>query len=346
MANELETENSAAYFEVKICGINIKQEEPLGLSSILVEDHVDMIGLAEITIVGTDEFDWSNVSMGGDVEVILGGDDATLFTGFVTALRHQFVRGEQRLTVQAMDPLIKLASSRVVKVYEEMSDSDIASKIISDGGCSSGTVDSTSGQSPHVFQRNESNLVFLRRLAARNGYIVQSTSDGKVDFKSAQFSGTALEIPQGSILSFDYSFGVRNIPEKLTVYGWDPATKERVEGSASSGDIQTIGGGSNALSDLGDIWKGDSYISDVLVTSQDGASSIASGELNRLSRQFLRGKATVLGNASLRAGMNIKFTEQAPGFGPEAFVISTRHRVMGSGGFVTELMFCSNTYPQ
>jgi phage protein D len=346
MGNELETENSAAFFEVKICGKTIKQEEPMGLSSILVEDHVDMIGVAEITIVGTDEFDWTAVSMGGDVEVILGGDESTLFKGSVTAIRHQFVGGEQRLTVQAMDPLIKLASSRVVKVYEEMSDSDIASKIISDGGCSKGTVDKTTGKADYVFQRNESNLGFLRRLAARNGYIVQATNKGKVDFKSAQFSGTAVEIPQGSLVSFDYSYGVRNIPKKLTVYGWDPATKKRVEGSASSGDIKKIGAGSNALSDLGDIWQGDSYISDLWVTSQDGASSIAAGELNRLSRQFLRGKATVLGNASLRAGINIKFTEQGPGFGPEAFVISTRHRLTGSGGCLTELIFCSNTYPK
>ena len=342
--SKLETENQAPPFEVTLAGTTFKQDDPKGLQSIMVEDHVDMIGVAEIAISGNEEFEWSSLEMGADVKVVLGGSEASIFEGYITGLRHSFSRAGDVITVLAMDPLMKLAASRVVKVYEEMTDSDIAQSLIGDAGLSSGTVDSTSGTNSYVFQRNESNLSLMRRLAARNGYIVMS-QEGKVDFKSAQFSGTAVEIAKDALVSLDYSFSTRHLPPNLTVYGWDYLNKQKVEGSASSSDIQTVGGGTNALSDLGDLWSGDSFISDVLVTSDSGASTLAAGELNRLARNFLRGKATILGNASLRAGVNVKFTEHAQGFCPEGFVVSSRHRVSPASGFMTEVMFCSNTYP-
>lgn len=336
--------NQAARYTITLGGGEISQADPKGLEYLCVEDHCDMIGVAEFTFAGGAGTEWGSLEIGADVEVKIGGDDRKLFVGFITGLRHSYQQGRDSLTVLAMDPLCKLAASRVVKVYEEMTDSDIASAVISDGGATAGTVDSTSGTHKYVFQRNESNLVFLRRLAARNGYLVMA-NEGNIDFKSAQFSGSSTELAKDQVISLDYTFSTRVLPPSITCYGWDYVRKEMVEGTASSGDIQAIGGGTNAVEKAGILWSGDSYISDVLVNSQEGAVEMAKAELNRLARNFLRGRAVVQGNGAVHAGTKVKFSGHQEKYNPEGYVISSRHRVFVKGGFTSEIVFCSNAFP-
>ena len=107
--SKLETENQAPPFEVTLAGTTFKQDDPKGLQSIMVEDHVDMIGVAEIAISGNEEFEWSSLEMGADVKVVLGGSEASIFEGYITGLRHSFSRAGDVITVLAMDPLMKLA---------------------------------------------------------------------------------------------------------------------------------------------------------------------------------------------------------------------------------------------
>ena len=76
------------------------------------------------------------------------------------------------------------------------------------------------------------------------------------------------------------------------------------------------------------------------------AKDVAVAELNRLARNFLRGRAVVDGNGKLFAGVSIKFTGHRDGFNPEAYVISARHLYESNRGFSTEVRFCSNTFPE
>ena len=238
---------------------------------------------------------------------------------------------------------LKLDGLREPKLHIEVKDSDVANQVISRAGCDTGTVDSTSRTHDYILQRNESDFNFLRRLAARNGFLLLA-NEGKIDFAKAQFSGSSTDLPKSKVISLDYGFSPRDVPPNLTTYGWDYVAKEMVQGSAGSGDIQAIGGGSNAVSES-KIWQSDSFMSDVWVDSQDSAKELATAELNRLARNFLRGRATVQGDGSLHCGNKVQFSGHPSGFNPEAFVVSSRHRIYVRGGFTTELVFCSNTKP-
>lgn len=331
------TTNEAPRFTITIAGNEFTQAETDGLEYLSVEDHVDMIGVAQFGMRIASG--WDRFNIGDEVTVEVGGSDRKVFVGYITGFRHFWKKGKEQLILQAMDPLVKLSSSRVTKVYEEQSDSDIVSAVIGDAGETPGTVDSTDGTNKYVFQRNESNLNFLKRLASRNGYLLLA-NEGKIDFVAAQFSGSSVEIPKNEMMSLDYTFTDVHIPTDVTVIGWDYLTKEKVEASGSS--VDSIGGGSAASATT---WGGTAYISDVHVSTQAGATAMAEGEFNRLARTLVRGKATVQGNGAIHAGVKIALKDNAVGFNPEGYVVSARHIVESGEGFITEFHFVGNTKP-
>ncbi len=341
--------NVTPKFKATVAGQEIQQSDTKGLVYLSIEDHLDMIGVAQISI-NIGGMKWKGMEVGAEVEVEVGQTGRKMFKGNITSLRHSWQKGNEVLTIVAHDPLIKMASSRETKVYGEdpytspsKKDSEIVSAVIGAAGCSAGKVDDTKVKHKYVFQRNESHYNFCKRLASRNGYLLRA-NEGKIDFIKAEFGGET-EIGQEMLLSLDYQLDPSQVPKNLTVIGWDYNAKEKVEGTAASGDIVTIGGGENVGSKNGETWAADSYISDVLVTTQSGAKEMAVGELNRLARRFMRGRAVIQGNGEINAGSVVKFKGLFEKFNPTALVVSTRHIVEPTRGFTTEIQFCGNTWP-
>lgn len=339
----MESLNDAPGFKILIAGQEFKQADAKGMVSIVVEDHVDMIGMAQAT-VGYINQSWKSYTQGADFEVTLNGEKAVpLFKGHITEIRYSFAKSRRELTVVGMDPQVKMMASRTTMVYEDKKDSDIASAVIGRAGCKPGTVEATTATHKYVFQRNEPDLYFLKRLAARNNYLLTS-SEGKIHFQPVQFTGSQLEFDRENLIRLEWSASTMNLPPEVTVYGWDYVTKKKVKGTASSGDVTAIGGGTNAASETGQLWQKTSYISDVLVASDSGALDMAKAEYNRLARGYLRGVAVVQGNAKIRAGVRVKFKGHAGEFNAEGYVVSSRHTI-DEQGYLTEFHFIGNTKP-
>jgi phage protein D len=336
--------NPAYKFKVTIAGQTYTQTESGGLEHMVIEDHVDMIGVARFTF-NLDHVSWSSMPIGQEVEVETGSSGRKLFKGVITGMRHGKKRGHETLTVTAMDPLVKAGASRRTKTYEEMTHSQIAEEVIGLAGLEVGQVDSTEETFPYTFQRNESDLEFLKRLASKNNFLVMCR-EGKVDFCKPQYQGESTEIEDTRVEHLDYSMNAANIPPSLTTTGWDYVATEKVEGSAESGDLVTIGSGQPATEVASQIWSGDpSFITDMQVRTQGDAKSVASAELNRMARSFLRGTATVDGNSDVFAGSKIRFKGYRQGFNAEVYVVSTKHVFEFKKGYSTEVTFCSNTMP-
>lgn len=336
--------NEAARYKVDVAGTSFTQADSKGLTALVVEDHVDMMGVMRVTIDVKGGFDASSVRLGDEAKAAFGGAGDDLFKGFVTGIRHHARAGNvEFVTIIAMDALCKLGASRHTRIFEEVTDSDIVSSVLGEAGLSPGTVDSTSGQNKYVIQRNESDLTFLKRLAARNGYLLLGNNEGKVDFKKVQYSGAKQEFGRQQIQQFDYTVTHQTVPPSVKVLGWSYVDKEKVEGTASAAS-PTIGGGASAVSETGTIWQADLYVTDVHVADEAAARSMAESELNRLARGYVRGSALVEGTGEVRAGKLIKFKEFATGFNPEAYVVSSRHFVE-AGVYKTEFHFIGNTKP-
>jgi len=361
--------NLTARYNVEIDGKKFEQQQSMGLEALTVEDHVDMVGVAEITFSsagtrstpggGTDGLGWDTIKVGSEVKVKVGEGGVTdgnggktgvsgtreyAFVGVVTGLRHSYLKSRDSITILAMDPLCKLAASQYTRVFEEMTDDAIVNQVLGEAGLDIGNVEGTPETRKYVLQRNESDFLFLRRLAARNGYLLQS-NDGKIDFAKAQYSAGPVEFKKADLISLDYTFSDRALPKKVTAFGWDYIEKKRIEGFAEAGDVETIGGGDNAVEKTGQIYQGEAYISDVFVDNQTMADELAKSQLNRMARSFLRGRAIVEGSAAITAGSKVKFLGTKANFQPEGYVISARTRVYVGSGETTEIVFCSNTHP-
>jgi len=341
-SSELDT-NEGPRFKAGLFGKNLTQSDPMSGEELIVEEHVDMLCSMRARI-GAGEFPWEDVVLGDTCTASFGGDADVNFTGVVTAIRHFCKSGVDMIEIQALDPLVKLSSSRHTRFWEESTDSDVVSSVLGDAGVDTGTVDSTSLTHKYIMQRNESDLTFLRKLAARNGYQLLGNFEGKIDFKKPQFSGSTKEFERGVLHQFDYLVSHQYVPPSLTVNGWNYIDKALVEGTASSGDIEAIGGGANAVDETGTIWQAEVFVTDVWVADQGAAQDMAIAELNRLARSFVRGRAQVAGSGDIRPGVKIKFKDFATGFNPEAYIVGTRHRIQ-AGTYTTEFFFESNTKP-
>lgn len=336
--------NEAARYKVTIAGTTFTQADPKGMDTLIVEDHVDMIGVAQV-ILNLENEAWGSLKMGDEVEIEFGGSTKKIFKGHITSLRHAFQKGKETVAITAMDPLCKLAAASRTQTFEKVKDSDIVSKVLGQAGVTAGTVDATEKQHDYVIQRNESDLDFLKRLAARNNHLLLA-NEGKVDFTKQQFNGASISVPGDHIQSLDYQFGTGKVPTTLTVYGWNPIEKKMVSGTASSGDIESIGGGQNAIAGSGQIWQEEKYISDVQIATQEDAKKVAVAELNRIARNFIKGRAVIEGNGKVCAGAKVKFEGLRKGYNPEVYVVSSRHVYETRRGYTTEVSFCGNTFPE
>ena len=331
-------------YKVMIGGQEISPDAT-SAKGVVCDLHIDMMSMAEVTLSETAKPLFSNFKLAQEVEVKMGGSDDAVFKGVVTEIRMSLTKGDTSMRIIAMDPLVKLYASRESKAYEKMSDSDIVKSVISAAGATA-SADATTGKSDYVIQRNESNLTFAKRLAARNNFHLRANGKGEVEFKKAQFAGTPVDVPFEGVISLEYRMSTIDVPPSVKLVGWDPVDKKKVEANADSGKVDTIGGGKNVVSDTAQLlWKNPSHVSDVQVSAQGSADAMASSDLNRAARNFLRGVVRVSGNATLVPGKLLKISGNEAGFNPTGYIIGARHIIDGSV-YTSEIHFISNTYPE
>lgn len=332
-------------YEVKIAGRTLNQPEEDGVESIVVEDHVDMVESLILKLGGAEKQPEWEINIGDTVEVKMGKGSVLLFKGEVTAVEPSWTTsGLDVMTVRALDNAHRLARGRKTRFFENKKDSEIAQTVGQESGLSVET-DATTETHAYTLQRNESNLTFMKRLAARNNFQV-TVDEGKLIFKKASTSGgpTAIEMGQ-NMRSVRMNFNSSEQVKEVIVRGWDIREKKEIVGKASAGDVEQIGGGEvGATKSAGKFGDSTAYITDVPVSSQGQANELAKSEMNRLARQFAKGSCTVEGNDALRAGQVVEFKGLSTKHNGKYYIISTRHIVNPRSGYVTEVSFCSNTY--
>jgi phage protein D len=336
---------SATSYEITIgSGKPLTQPKNDGLESLVVEDHVDMVEMCTMRFQGSEGSPPFAAEIGDKVTVKMGEGSRTLFKGEITALEPSWsVDGLITLTVRALDNAHRLARGRKTRFFNQKKDSDVAQTVGSESELSV-SADPTTETHDYILQRNESNLAFLKRLAARNNFQV-TVDGGTLYFKKASFSGSSQTITMGSNLrSLRMNFNSQDQATKVIVRGWDIRTKQEIVGTATSSDVTAIGGGDIGAS-LSNSKFGEqiAYITDVPIGSQAMANDVAKAEMERLARQFARGTCIVDGNDSLYAGAIVKFSGLQMPHNGKYYIIATRHVITPQTGYTTEITFCGNT---
>lgn len=338
---------SATSYQVTIGDTTFKQPEQDGLESLILEDHVDMVASLTVRVAGSEHAPSWNFEIGQAVEARLGTGSVLLFKGEIVALEPSWSpEGLLTQTIRCYDNTHRLARGRKTRWFEEKTDSDIAQSVGAECGLEV-ECDPTDEKHAYTLQRNESNYTFLKRLAARNNFLL-AVDEGKLIFKKANAASTPTKIQMGGdsprLRSLKLAFNTVEQVTEVIARGWDIREKKEIVGRATTSDVESIGGGDvGAQVSSSKFGQHTAYITDVPFSTQSQANILAKSEMNRLARQFGRGSATVDGNDALRAGSIVEFEGLNRPHNGKYYILSSRHLITPQNGYLTEITFCSNT---
>lgn len=337
------SQSSAVGYKLTIGGTEFSQAKNDGLEQLVFEDHVDMVGTMQVRVGGGEGQPKWNFKIGDEVTLKLGSGSKEIFSGEVTSVEPSFeVGGVSSLSIRALDKMHRLGRGRKTRNWNDMKDSDVATEVGKECGLSV-DADGTPDTHAYILQRNESNIAFIKRLAARNNFVVRVT-DKKLEFKKASFNAQKIKVEMGKNLrSLRMAFNSTDMVQKVIVRGWDPKAKKEIVGQATTGDVTSIGGGDIGADLAGKFGDSTAYITDVPVSSQAQANQVAKAEMERLARQFCKGSVVVAGDDTALAGAAIEMSGLPQGQNGSFFVIASRHVISKRSGYITELQICSNT---
>jgi phage protein D len=276
--------------------------------------------------------------VGAELEVRLGGGARAerLFTGEVVSIEVAYdTGGRSAAVVRGFDRLHRLSRGRRTKTWEDVSDADIAARIAAEHGLRS-QVDTTAPRYAYVHQRNESDLDFLRRRAARIGFAID-VEDHVLRFLRAPDSDRdpSLSITEPTV---PMRLVTADIPGPFDVHvrGWDPVRKAPITAEASA-DAEQSGPGESFTLDGGDMLSEEPLLSDSLLFSQAEADAVAQAALRRLTGKSTTVQVETAGNPRARPGAIVEVSGVGERFDGRYFVSRAMHRFDAGGGYTTQL---------
>ena len=330
-------------FEVQIGSATFNHNQSNGLLTVIMEDHVDMASVCSITVSTAENQKTQSYKIGDKVSIKIQKSEE-LFSGELIAIDHSFQgKGTSSIILKCLDHSHRLARGRQTRFWTDMKDSDVVSEVGAESQLGV-EVDPTTETHKYILQRNESNLGFLKRLAARNDCQLR-VEPGKLLFKKADAGGYGYTLNTNTgLISLNMSYNSSDMVQNVVVRSWDVMTKKEIVGKASASDIQAIGSGQGGSQAAGVFGDQTAYITDVPVKTQEMADELAKAEMERIARRFGRGKAVIVGDGSLRAGSTLTISDLGEGVNGAHYVISSRHIIRPQVGYQTEVTFCSNTF--
>ena len=165
------------------------------------------------------------------VEEGSGGGKVLVFKGEVVGFDSHYKQGgESKLTVRGFNKMHRMLRGKKSKTWQDKSDQDIVSSIVSNHGLSAKTGSSPKITHKHVYQHNQTDLEFIRTRAARLGFDVwcEGTTLNFDAPKLDKDSGLEFKLdkaPDKKMRAFNVRISNAQCVKKVTVRAWDPEKK-------------------------------------------------------------------------------------------------------------------------
>jgi phage protein D len=130
----------------------------------------------------------------------------------------------------------------------------------------------------------------------------------------------------------------------VTVRGWNPKEKQKIEGRAGVGDEESRMGGEHSDTSTTPTAFGQqvTMVTDRPVLSQEEADQIAKSRYKTLGLSLMTGDGVCWGRTDLLPGTVIKVEGAGKRFGGHYYVTSVLHRYSAQGGYRTHFEFQRN----
>jgi phage protein D len=342
------------HFQVKIAGRPQGQGVIRDILSVSYKDNIKEIDTFEININNWDAerraFKYSDSDLfnpGKELELWMGyyGKERQrlMIRGTITALRPSFPSGGgSTLGVSGLNVLHKLRDEQRTKVYEDMTDTQIAKQIEGRLGVTiktDGVQDAT--RYDYIIQDNEYDIIFLMQRARRIGYDLLVEEEGKdgqsaptvLLFKrSVDVRQVTYQLTYGrTLIEFKPELTTANQVGEVTVRGWDSVNKKKIEYTAKRADITVK---SEAAIEQA-FKQRKEVIATKPIQSEDEAKTLATRTLEEIAKDMVKGSGSTVGLTSLRAGSVLRIDGLGERFSGRYFVTGTTHSI-GDGGYTTQ----------
>jgi phage protein D len=321
--------DNVAQFHVKVGGESLPANYAQQLHSLTVESSLNLPSVAEVTLLDTSlEFvDGALLEPGKTLEIFAKtgpGAEQKIFDGEIVELEPNFDYPNTYCVVRGFDRLHRLMRGQFVRDFPNSSDSDIASKIAGETGLTA-KVKSTSPVHEYVFQDNETNLAFLQRRAAPLGYVIYA--DGKDLHFEPPASSREVELKwaKDGLSTFRPRLTTLGQPTEITVRGWNPMEKQVVRGQSAAGEGQPVIKESRNRVAMAEVYGKAPALLSTTIRDEKYAQSVATGEANRRSGEYVQAEGVCGGHPGLVAGVKVKIENIGDRFGGAYIVTSATH---------------------
>lgn len=348
------------YFEVKIAGRPQGQDVVRDILQVSYKDNIQEIDSFEITInnwdADTRDFKYSDGDLfdpGKELELWMGyyrkSKLQLMVRGQITALRPSFPSGgASTLAISGLNILHKLRTKQESHAYENKTDSDIAREIAGRLGIDLVTGPET-GETPYqyLFQDNQYDIIFLMERARRIGYdlyVEEQQQNGQASEsilhfeRSVDIKRVTYQLSYGrSLIEFKPDLTTANQVSEVTVRGWDPVNKKKIEVTAKRTDlaIKGVGSAGNQQAIDQSFNQKKEIVATKPIESEAEAKILATQTLESIAKDMLKGSGSIVGLPDLRAGSIVEIDGLGKRFSGRYFVTATTHAI-GDSGYTTQ----------
>ena len=345
-------------FEVKLNDLPVGKDVVRDIISVSYSDNISEIDKFEITINNWDaqtrDFKYSDKDLfipGKEVALWMGyfGKDRLrlMIQGEITSLRPTFpATGQSTLAISGLNLLHRLRTKQTSHAYLDLKDSEIARqigqrlnvKIVTDR-----KAEAKETPYKYLFQDNQYDIVFLMERARRIGYdlfVEEKGDNGQAEesqlcFRPSQnVDQPTYQLAYGkSLIEFQPTLTTANQVAEVTVRGWDPSRKRKIEHTAKRPQVPTKGLGSEAGRELVEqsFNQRQEIIADRPIESKAEARQLAEETLQKIVKDMVKGSGSIVGLPDIRAGTVLQIDGLGTRFNGRYFVTATTHTISDSG---------------
>lgn len=327
---------------IKIEGTAVQADVMQNLASVVVDQHAHLPDMFTIHLYDPDLnfIDYGPFNLTSVVEIgsFLGnGQPIMMMQGEVTALEPNFTAGgTAELIVRGYDRSHRLYRHKRSEAYLNVRDSDLAQKFAQAAGLQA-KVEATKIIYEHLYQHNQSDLVFLQERAARIGY------ECFVLEKTLYFRQTdpkqepALTLTWGeNNLAVRPRMTLSEQVDEVLVQGWDSDLQRAIVGRANQGTLYPeIGESKNGTTWAKGFGRGNLVITDEVVQSQAEADELAKARMAELSGAFIEVEGTVFRRPDVKAGQVVLLDKLGNRFSGKYLITNATHVYTSKGGLET-----------
>ena len=278
-------------------------------------------------------FLFNTVAIGDKIEIAFGlAQQKTVFSGEVTAIEERYGDGVPQIVLLAEDALHRLARHRISRPFVQQSPNSIVQTLASDAGLQA---DAKLSDTPGDYnQLNESDLHFLRRLAARYG-VTPRVSASTLTCRKREALPAPVTLDAGDTLKrLRVIADVTRQPLQAAVSGQDLTAGTPITATGSALMVSASGPtAASLLRGLG--WDGDEIFVGPAPATQAEATDYANAAFDGQGRRFLHGDLVCCGNPDVMVGAAVSLTGVSPRLTGVYAVVACAHLFDESAGYQT-----------